>query len=383
MKIIIEKKKKGLWANIHAKRKRGEKPAKPGDDAYPDKKQWDKLTEEELEEAVLEEIEKIFEEQEEDPKKAAEQNIKNAEKLVTSTEKEVQAKNAQNSAMRTDEPNLRKAQIKGLESKRAELAAAKSAVKSAKDAAVKTSPVTEEKSNFQKEMEKKGKGWKVRLLTKGKQEAGVAFPNKAPTDRAKSAPPLQEGKYGDWLKEIEKDAFIVLNALFSMDLSDTPEINNIIKQIKETFSFAKDNSDKIRQDYKKLINSVELTKASLEAEKLLSSDRKKLTGLFYDGAVQKEILESLVEMGFKYNEVKGLVNFLNLGNATPGATRNPVRDEYGEEDVAPLEKPIPQQNKTVTGKAGEKSSPKPVTMGPEDSEIAARRARAQGDKTQP
>ena len=28
-------KKKGLWANIHAKRKRGESPAKPGDKNYP------------------------------------------------------------------------------------------------------------------------------------------------------------------------------------------------------------------------------------------------------------------------------------------------------------------------------------------------------------
>jgi hypothetical protein len=37
----------GLWANIHAKRKRGESPAKPGDEDYPDKKQWDKLTKEE------------------------------------------------------------------------------------------------------------------------------------------------------------------------------------------------------------------------------------------------------------------------------------------------------------------------------------------------
>ena len=32
--------KKGLWANIHAKRKRGEKPAKPGDEDFPDKKAW-------------------------------------------------------------------------------------------------------------------------------------------------------------------------------------------------------------------------------------------------------------------------------------------------------------------------------------------------------
>ncbi len=39
--ILLEKKKKGLWANIHAKRKRGEKPAKKGDDDYPDKKAWE------------------------------------------------------------------------------------------------------------------------------------------------------------------------------------------------------------------------------------------------------------------------------------------------------------------------------------------------------
>jgi hypothetical protein len=42
---------KGLWANIHAKRKRGEKPAKPGDEDYPDKESWDELTEEEYDEA--------------------------------------------------------------------------------------------------------------------------------------------------------------------------------------------------------------------------------------------------------------------------------------------------------------------------------------------
>ena len=33
---ISEGKKKGLWDNIHAKRKRGEKPAKPGDKDYPE-----------------------------------------------------------------------------------------------------------------------------------------------------------------------------------------------------------------------------------------------------------------------------------------------------------------------------------------------------------
>lgn len=36
--FLEEGKKKGLWANIAAKRKRGEKPAKPGDKDYPDKK---------------------------------------------------------------------------------------------------------------------------------------------------------------------------------------------------------------------------------------------------------------------------------------------------------------------------------------------------------
>ena len=43
---LSEEKKKGLWANIAAKRKRGEKPAKPGDKGYPDRKAWKKLTKE-------------------------------------------------------------------------------------------------------------------------------------------------------------------------------------------------------------------------------------------------------------------------------------------------------------------------------------------------
>ena len=33
--FVSEGKKRGLWDNIHAKRKRGEKPAKPGDKDYP------------------------------------------------------------------------------------------------------------------------------------------------------------------------------------------------------------------------------------------------------------------------------------------------------------------------------------------------------------
>jgi len=38
--------KPGLWANIHAKRKRGEAPAKPGSEDYPDAKNWKKVTSE-------------------------------------------------------------------------------------------------------------------------------------------------------------------------------------------------------------------------------------------------------------------------------------------------------------------------------------------------
>jgi hypothetical protein len=38
--------KPGLWDRIHAKRKRGEKPAKPGDEDYPDSSSWKKVTNE-------------------------------------------------------------------------------------------------------------------------------------------------------------------------------------------------------------------------------------------------------------------------------------------------------------------------------------------------
>ena len=37
-------KRPGLWANIRAKRKRGEKPAQPGEEDYPDSENWSKLT---------------------------------------------------------------------------------------------------------------------------------------------------------------------------------------------------------------------------------------------------------------------------------------------------------------------------------------------------
>jgi hypothetical protein len=43
-KTSADSKHPGLWANIRAKRARGGKPAKPGSEAYPDKKNWSKLT---------------------------------------------------------------------------------------------------------------------------------------------------------------------------------------------------------------------------------------------------------------------------------------------------------------------------------------------------
>lgn len=45
-------KSKGLWANIQAKRKRGETPAKPGDADFPDAKSWNKVTQESEKEAA-------------------------------------------------------------------------------------------------------------------------------------------------------------------------------------------------------------------------------------------------------------------------------------------------------------------------------------------
>jgi hypothetical protein len=40
----IRKLRPGLWANVHAKRARGERPAKPGEEGYPEQKQWKKLS---------------------------------------------------------------------------------------------------------------------------------------------------------------------------------------------------------------------------------------------------------------------------------------------------------------------------------------------------
>lgn len=45
-KSAVSESNPGLWANVQAKKKRGAPPAKPGSEAYPDKKNWDKLTSE-------------------------------------------------------------------------------------------------------------------------------------------------------------------------------------------------------------------------------------------------------------------------------------------------------------------------------------------------
>lgn len=58
----VMEKNKGLWANIHAKRNRGGKPAKPGDDAYPDSKTWKKLTKEDEELSEEKQLENRIEE---------------------------------------------------------------------------------------------------------------------------------------------------------------------------------------------------------------------------------------------------------------------------------------------------------------------------------
>jgi len=54
IKILNEKSGEGLWANIRAKRARGEKPAKPGDSDYPNKKGWNKAVKSSKNESEME-----------------------------------------------------------------------------------------------------------------------------------------------------------------------------------------------------------------------------------------------------------------------------------------------------------------------------------------
>ena len=60
--LLREAEKKGLWANVHAKRKRGEKPAKPGNKDYPDEKSWKSAQENDQSEGeALDEIDDLKE----------------------------------------------------------------------------------------------------------------------------------------------------------------------------------------------------------------------------------------------------------------------------------------------------------------------------------
>ena len=52
--------KKGLWDNVHNKRKEGRAPAKKGDDNYPDEKAWKAAQEtDETDEEILDELDEI------------------------------------------------------------------------------------------------------------------------------------------------------------------------------------------------------------------------------------------------------------------------------------------------------------------------------------
>jgi hypothetical protein len=172
--------------------KRSKYPAcrpKPSDcDSSGKGSEWGKKSE------SLENISDNLLEQETNQKATAQQAVNNANNMVKDAAAEKRSAEAQlNMSKSTGESGM----IKSSEYKKLAAIEAKKVadeeLKKAKEMAAKPeeveTPVTEEKSNFQKEMEKKGKGWKVRLLTKGKQPAGSAYPNKAPIERVKSAPP--------------------------------------------------------------------------------------------------------------------------------------------------------------------------------------------------
>ena len=54
---FLDEEESNLFANIRAKRKRGEKPAKKGDPDYPDEESWEKATKKESVDEEVEEIE--------------------------------------------------------------------------------------------------------------------------------------------------------------------------------------------------------------------------------------------------------------------------------------------------------------------------------------
>ena len=157
---------------------------------------WENISNqlEEIQQVLAEEIEKVFEAQQldlpidqADKKKEQADQIKNAQNVVNAATKEKQARSSLKSA---SAPEMQKAADYEFRAKVETEKLAKKNLDLAKQSALELSEQTlEEMEPFQKEMQRKGKRWKISLLTKGKQSTGSAYPNKAPMERAKSAPP--------------------------------------------------------------------------------------------------------------------------------------------------------------------------------------------------
>jgi hypothetical protein len=174
------------------------------------------------------------------------------------------------------------------------------------------------------------------------------------------------------------DAIAVLKFFMENGVeAGTPEAQ-IVSQLQNALSFAR-----------QLDNSPGLTVNS--PEEIVVAQRK-ISNKF----VQEQIQNILLKMGMDQKNISGFVAYLKQASPEPEEITKARTDlekrekeaeekdspepvELGSGDIAP-----PKQAGTSIGRAGKrKSAPRPVTMGPEDSEIAARRARAQGDKTQP
>ena len=159
---------------------------------------WENISNqlEEIQQVLAEEIEKVFEAQQldlpidqADKKKQQADQIKNVEAARKSAEGNLRAANAEKSSPAAkNNPAANKIAKKQKEFRQAEFDFSRENEKEVKKMAQEV-PVTEEMEPFQKEMQRKGKRWKISLLTKGKQSTGSAYPNKAPMERAKSAPP--------------------------------------------------------------------------------------------------------------------------------------------------------------------------------------------------
>lgn len=150
-----------------------------------------------LKNIVINEFIKILELQEVDLKAAAQQAIKDATIMRDTANKELQgARNNASVAQNSGDPGLANVAKKQIIAADANKKYADEKLKDTKRAASETQPgvnteetVTEQESTFQLQNKQKHKARKIRLLTKGKQDPGSAYPNKAPMERSKSAPP--------------------------------------------------------------------------------------------------------------------------------------------------------------------------------------------------